>query len=186
MRFIKTRLLDFLKEDHTTNTDLILFHGSNNRKIYDRFYDNQFFTVNDYIASNYAYNFGGLMYKVKVSNLNPFELKSYDKRREPEKHDEMVELLRTLYNDHAAEYYEKRYFTPSPAYIFAEQGWDPIIDWCKKNGYDSLKFNDESFDTYVKDITYLIFDGSKPEITKVYNVDYNDESGQIEYTVKNH
>jgi hypothetical protein len=74
-KFIKTTLRKYLNENTINDNNLILFHGSNSRKIYDYLFDNQFYTVNDYIASNYAYNFGGLMYEVKVSNLKPFELK---------------------------------------------------------------------------------------------------------------
>ena len=88
---IRTIIREFSNENMTSDTDLILYHGSNNHKIYDKLFDNQFYTVNDYIASNYAYNFGGLVYEVKVSNLNPFELKGYHRFRESEKYDEMVE-----------------------------------------------------------------------------------------------
>ena len=168
---IRTIIREFSNEKITSDTDLILYHGSNNHKIYDKLFDNQFYTVNDYIASNYAYNFGGLMYEVKVSNLNPFELKGYHRFRESEKYDEMVDLLKTLYDDDVATRYENYYFTPSPSSTFYNYGWKPMIDWCKKNGYDSLKFYDESFDTFVQDITYLIFDGDKPKILSVYEVE---------------
>ena len=74
-QFIRTTIREFLNETQNNDSNLILYHGSNNRKIYNKFFNEQFYTVNDYIASNYAYNFGGLMYEVKVSNLKPFELK---------------------------------------------------------------------------------------------------------------
>jgi hypothetical protein len=170
-KFIKTTLRKYLNENTINDNNLILFHGSNSRKIYDYLFDNQFYTVNDYIASNYAYNFGGLMYEVKVSNLKPFELKSYHKIRDSEKYDEMVALLKTLYDDNVADNYENKYFTPSPSYTFGEYGWEPMIEWCKKMGYNSIKFYDESFDTFVQDITYLIFDGNKPKIINVYEVE---------------
>lgn len=168
-KHIKSAIRERLIEE--INSNLILYHGSNNRKIYDKFYDNQFYTVNDYIASNYAYNFGGLMYEVKVSDLKPFELKSYHITRESEKYNEMLDLLRTLYDDNVANNYEQRYFTPSPSSTFGGYGWKPIINWCKDNGYDSIKFHDESFDTFVRDITYLIFDGNKPKIINIYEVE---------------
>ena len=170
-QFIKTTIREFLNETQNNDSNLILYHGSNNRKIYNKFFNEQFYTVNDYIASNYAYNFGGLMYEVKVSNLKPFELKGYHIRRESERYNEMVDLLRTLYDDSVVNNYERRYFTPSPSSTFSEYGWTPLINWCKDNGYDSIKFYDESFDTFVRDITYLIFDGNKPKIIGVYEVE---------------
>jgi hypothetical protein len=96
-----------------------------------------------------------------------------------EKYNEMVDLLRTLYDDNVANNYERRYFTPSPSSTFSEYGWTPLINWCKDNGYDSIKFHDESFDTFVRDITYLIFDGNKPKIIGVYEVEDAVESNFI-------
>jgi len=126
---IKTTLREFLTESQSS---LILYHGSNNREIYDRFFDKQFFTINDYIASNYAYNFGGLMYEVKVNNLNPFELRGYNEIRESDKYNEMVNLLTELYDVNVAHNYKQKYFTPSPSSTFVEDGWNPLINWCKK------------------------------------------------------
>ena len=71
-QFIKTTIREFLNENKNNDSNLILYHGSNTQKIYDRFYDNQFYTLNEVIASTYAYNFNGLMYEVKVNKLNPF------------------------------------------------------------------------------------------------------------------
>src|SRR5690606_42058994 len=133
-------LKEFLNEGQNNDSNLTLYHGSNNRKPYNKFLNDQFYTVNDYIASTYAYNFGGLMYEVKVSKLKPFELKDYHINRESEKYNEMVDLLRTLYDDNVANNYEKRYFAPSPSSTFSEYGWSPLINWCKDNGYDSIKF----------------------------------------------
>jgi hypothetical protein len=161
----------YITESQNTDTNLILYHGSNNRKIFNNFFDDQFYTVNDYIASNYAYNFGGLMYEVKVNKLNAFELKGYNKLRESDKYNEMINLLTNLYDEGVAHFYERRYFSPSPSSTFGKYGWKPLIDWCKKNGFDSIKFQDESFDTFVRDITYLIFDGNKPKINSVYEVE---------------
>jgi len=181
--FIKKRLNEYFKLNESLNeisgnveANIILFHGSNNRKIYDKFYNNQFYTVNDYIASNYAYNFGGLMYEVKVRDLKPFVLEDYDIDRDNEKYNQMVNLLTTLYGKDVSNNYEKRYFSPSPSSTFGEKGWKPLINWCLENGYDSIKFHDESFDTFVNDISYLIFDGSKPEILNIYEVEEAVES----------
>ena len=49
--------------------------------------------------------------------------------------------------------------------------YDPLIKYAKENGYDSLKFWDESFDTFVKDWAYIIFDCSKVKIVEIYEVD---------------
>lgn len=179
-KIINKKIRKILKEnidlDTSQESNLVLLHGSNNQKIYDRFYDNQFYTTNDYIASNYAYNFGGIMYEVKIENLNSFELKSYHRKNEFEKFSKMVSLLKQLYDEDVSNNYENRYFTPSPSSTFGKYGWNPIIEWCKKNGYDSIKFYDESFDTFVRDVTYLIFDGNKPKIIGIYKVEKAVES----------
>ena len=162
------QMMGVIKESE--DKDLILYHGSNTTKIFDIFKDNQFYTENDYIASNYAYNFGGVMYKVSVDNLNSFDLKGYHEDKESEEHNMMTGLLMDLYGQNAVDYYKDYYFNPSPSVIFSEKGWSPIIEWAKDNGYDSIKFIDESFDTYVRGISYVIFDGNKPIITNVYDV----------------
>jgi hypothetical protein len=166
---IKTTIREFLNENLDSN--LTLYHGSNNTELYDKFHDNQFFTTNDYIASNYAYNFGGLFYEVKVNALKPFELLAYHKTRDAEKYEETIALLRELYDEDVVYNYEQHYFTPSPSVTFMQYGWAPIIEWSKKNGYDSLKFIDESFDTYVHDTTYLIFDGNKAKIQGIFDIE---------------
>lgn len=153
------------------DSNLVLWHGSNSRKLINNFYDNQFYTVNDYIASNYAYNFGGLLYEVKVASLNSFELNDYDKNRHPEKYTKMLSILKTVYGESVANRYENKYFSPSPSSTFGQQGWDPIIKYCKKIGHDSIKFTDESFDTLVHDVTYLIFNGNAPRILNIYEVE---------------
>ena len=162
------QMMGIIKEGKDRN--LKLYHGSSNTEIYDNFKDNQFFTPNDYIASNYAYNQGGLMYEVFVDSLNPFVLQGWDENRESEKHNEMTDILRNLYGENVVNHYKDYYFNPSPSVVFSEKGWEPIIEWAKDNGYDSLKFHDESYDTYVRDISYIIFDGNKPIIDKVYDV----------------
>ena len=156
--------------------DLILFHGSNNQKIITKFYDNQFYTVNDYVASTYAYNFNGLMYEVKVKNLNSFELIPYNRYKQKDEHDKMVTLLSNLYNENVGREYERNYLLPSASRNFGEYGWTPLIDWCKENGYNSIKLYDESYDVGISDITYIIFDGNKPKIINIYDVNEAIES----------
>ena len=168
-QIIKKVIREVLNEN--VYKDLILFHGSNDQKIITKFYDNQFYTENDYIASTYAYNFNGLMYEVKVKNLNSFELVPYNRYRQKDEHDKMVTLLSNLYNENVGREYERNYLTPSASRVFsAYGGWTPLIDWCKENGYDSIKFTDESFDVYIHGITYIIFDGNKPKINNIYEV----------------
>jgi hypothetical protein len=168
-RIIKETIREYLNEN--VYKDLILFHGSNDQKIITKFYDNQFYTVNDYVASTYAYNFNGLMYEVKVKNLNSFELRGYNVYRQKDEHDKMVTLLSNLYNENVGREYERNYLHPSPSWVFsAYGGWTPLIDWCKENGYDSIKLFDQSFDVYIIDTTYIIFDGNKPKITNIYEV----------------
>ena len=38
-QFIKTTIREFLNESSDNDSNLILYHGSNNRKIYNKFYD---------------------------------------------------------------------------------------------------------------------------------------------------
>lgn len=169
---IKTIIQEFLIE-HVTNNKLILYHGSNSTKIFNKILNNQFFSINDYLAASYAYNLNGLLYQVEINNLNYFELQSFDKHENPDKYEDMVVLLTTLYNKNIANNYIKRYFTPSPTYTFEDFGWQPIIDYCKEQGYNSIKFIDESFDKNVRDVSYLIFDGNKCKILNIYNIDDN-------------
>lgn len=159
-----------------TMSELTLLHGSGTRDIITKFNDNQFFTINDYIASNYAYNNGGYLYEVVISSLHPFELKSYHSVRQKEEHDKMITLLKNLYNEDVANHYERYYFTPSPSTTFGDIGYEPIISWAKKNGYDSLKFIDESYDTFIHDVCYIVFNGSSVQIKHIYDIDKHVES----------
>jgi hypothetical protein len=165
---IKKKLRKYLIENLSTN--MTLYHGSSDLKIFDRFYDNQFFTVNDYIASSYAYNLGGLMYEVEVPSLNSFNLKNYDKERNPDEYHNMVNLIKELYGDESAKKYERNYFHPSPATTFYPSDFEPMINWAKDNGYDSLMFIDESFDRHIRDTSYNIFDGNKVKIKSIFDV----------------
>ena len=167
---IKKTFAHMLKED--SQTSMTLYHGSDNQKIYDKFNDNTFFTVNDYIASNYAYNNGGFMYKVKVNINNSLELKgNYHnmETKEPGVYKFEYNLMKKLYGEEGLKYWLNRGFYPSPAYTF-NGDFTPIINWAKANGYDSIKFMDESSDKGVRDITYIIFDSNKVEIVDVYDV----------------
>jgi hypothetical protein len=160
-------------ENFNQNKSLILYHGSSSQKLFTQFNDYQFYTVNDYIASNYAYNLGGVIYEVEVSTLNPFKLDSGDMysnlKDRREQYEFMNNLLKELYDEDTVEYFNQRYFTPSPTSTF-NTDWKPIIEYAKKQGYDSLEFIDESFDTYVQDISYIIFDGKKVNIKAVYDI----------------
>lgn len=175
-KLISPLILNTLNEEQTSN--LILYHGSDSLKKYDRFLDNQFYSVNDYIASNYAENNGGLVYKVKVNKLKPFKLVgNYAmsggrgmKTEEPEQYKLEYNLISKLYGEQSLDLWLKRGFNPSPAYVFGGD-WTPIIKWARTNGYDSLQFIDESFDTFVRDVTYLIFKGSKVKILDVFPPD---------------
>jgi hypothetical protein len=183
---IKNNLKKFLNENSKEN-DLILYHGSDSKKIFKKFYDNQFFTVNDYIASSYAYNRNGFLYKVSVKKLNPFELESNYvklsgktmKDEKPDKYELISKLLKDFYGEEVLNNWIRYGFYPSPSYAFHfhEKGWTPIIDWAKKNGYDSFKFIDESLDTFIKDRSYMIFDGSIPKILEIFDIHEAFESG---------
>jgi hypothetical protein len=162
--------------NNKTERNLTLYHGSNTEEIIETFHDNQFFTANDYIANNYAYNWGGLIYEVKVNSLKPLFLKGNYKMfggrsmqtEEPEQYELEYNMVKKLYGDKALQSWLSRGFYPSPSYVFYNKGYEPVIEFAKKLGFDSLKFIDESFDTFVKDITYVIFNGRSVEIVKSY------------------
>lgn len=156
---------------------LILYHGSDEGKPFSKFNNDQFFTVNDYIACNYAENKGGLVYKVNVDKKylrNTLELKGNYLRLdgesmktiEPKQYELEYNLVKKLYGDSALGDWLKRGFYPSPAHVFSGD-YKPLINWAKNNGYDSIKFFDESFDTFVRDITYIIFNGNNIKIIDV-------------------
>ena len=179
--FVATTIREYLNEG-INNANLILYHGSNNHKLYDKFYDNQFFTVNDYIASNYAYNQGGLLYKVVVNKLNPLSLVE-----EPERMANIQgvfgkggpylsgsdyyirDIIEKLYGNDRVKLMAKYGMGGKLATIIGGD-FAPLIKWAKKQGYDSLKFYDESFDTFIQDVTYIVFDGDKPKITDIYDI----------------
>lgn len=178
--FIKKTILEYyLNEQKNSESGLTLYHGSSDSKPFKKFNDNGFFTVNDYIACNYAFNNGGLVYKVKVNSLkNVLELKGNYVRLggksmetlEPEQYKLEYNLVKKLYGDSALKYWLNRGFNPSPVYVFSGD-YEPIIKWAKDNGYDSIKFFDESFDTYVRDFTYIIFNGNNVKILDVTEPD---------------
>ncbi len=87
----------------------------------------------------------------------------------------MRELIGDLYDEHILDKFKQRGFDSSPSMLFTRKfgeapDYEPIIKYAKEHGYDSLRFIDESFDTYVRDTTYMIFDGSKVKITGVFDV----------------
>jgi len=177
-KFIATTIREYLNEQEIGGSGLILYHGSGEDKPFEKFNNNQFFTVNDYIACNYAENNGGLLYKVKTDIRKTLELKGNYvslggksmKTIEPEQYELEYSLVKKLYGDSALEHWLNHGFNPSPAHVF-NGDYTAIINWAKNNGYDSIKFFDESFDTFVRDITYIIFNGNNIKIIDVSEPD---------------
>ena len=171
---ISTTILEYLNEKEDTKTELILYHGSGENKPIQKFHNNQFYTINDYIACNYAENNGGLVYKVKASIKKTLELKGNYVRLggesmktiEPKQYNLEYDLIKKLYGNSALEFWTRHGFNPSPANVFSGD-YTPLINWAKENGYDSVKFFDESFDTFVRDITYIIFNGDDIKILEI-------------------
>ena len=91
--------------------------------------------------------------------------------KHPKRHEEMVELFKSLYDNVVADKYKKRGLYPSASNTISPYDFTPLIKWAKDNGYDSLKFMDESYDRSLTDMTYIIFDGNKPKICGVYDVE---------------
>ena len=186
----------FLKRNESSTTITKLFHGSNSLNIIKKFNDNQFFTTNDYIAMSYAYNGGGLYYEVEAS-LNPLIIKE-DYNRMPRTHSGhilsgtdsfILNLLGNLYGEKTVERYEKRGIPNSLSYLLQQEfgempNYTPLIEYAKKNGYNSLIFNDESFDTFVTGDGYIIFDGSDIEIKGIYDITEHFESRFVKEPIK--
>lgn len=180
-----TKLFEQLLKENDTN--LILFHGSSSQsKLFENFKDNQFFTTNDYIAHNYAYNQGGYLYETKVNSLNPFGV--FDNQERLTKRNGggyiagtdpfWIELLGKLYDKNTVEFYQSYGFSRGLGNL-TDNNPLPLCNYAKQRGYDSLKFVDESFDGFVRDMCYIIFDGHKPKIIAVYRVDWDDNEHKL-------
>ena len=186
------KYLKSFNENNSNETNLILFHGSSTNNIITDFHDNLFWTVNDYIAASYAYNLGGLMYEIKI-NLNPFIIEEkWDNLEKREgggviggTDQELIDLLDKLgYNK---EITTNGWTTENPIKLYQRialsrgfstvinNNFEPLIKYAKNLGYDSLKFRDEDYAAYIRDDTYIIFDGSKiKNIMDVYDVDWGE------------
>jgi hypothetical protein len=187
--------MKYLKNFYENNSNLItLYHGSDSMKPFKRFKDNQFFSEGDYVATTYAFNHGGLLYKVSA-NLNPFELIEDQKRMQNSRGeigkggpyimgtDFFIEdLILKLYDKESHEAFKKRGLYPGPGYILTDNNYLPLINYAKEKGFNSLKFWDESFDAGIKDICYIIFNGDDIKIDNIYEVDMpNERANEFSY-----
>jgi hypothetical protein len=186
--------MKYLKKFYENNSNLItLYHGSDSIKPFKRFKDNQFFSTGEYVASTYAYNNGGLLYKIEAI-LNPF-IFIEDQRRMQNSRGEIgkggpyymgtdffiADLILKLYDKESHEAFKKRGLYPSPAYILTDNNYLPLINYAKKRGFNSLKFWDESFDVGIRDECYIIFNGNDISIKSVYEVDMPTEENKFSY-----
>jgi hypothetical protein len=188
--------MKYLKKFYENNSNLItLYHGSDSMKPFKRFKDNQFFSEGDYVATTYAFNHGGLLYKVSA-NLNPFELIEDQKRMQNSRGeigkggpyimgtDFFIEdLILKLYDKESHEAFKKRGLYPGPGYILTDNNYLPLINYAKEKGFNSLKFWDESFDAGIRDICYIIFNGDDIKIDNIYEV-YMPNERANEFTIK--
>lgn len=184
-----------LFENYNQDGKLTLFHGSNTTDIFDRFKDNQFFTEEDYLPMTYAYNQGGYIYEVETDKLNPLVLLEVQNRMKNRRGEigkggpyisgsdyYILDLFKKLYSSNTVDYIKKHGFGGKIA-TSIDGDFKPLIEYAKSEGYDSLKFLDESFDTQSHDITYIIFDGSKVKVKHIYDIndefESNDSSDRI-------
>lgn len=144
---------------------ITMYHGSGTKADIKQFYDNQFFTPNDYIAENYAENQDGKTHKVYISTKNPLEISENKDRMDryngilvSGSDKKMIELLNNLYGGNAVKLYKGYGLTKGLGNI-VEGNFEPLIKYAKENGFDSLKFKDVSFDQLISADTYLVFDG---------------------------
>jgi hypothetical protein len=171
-----------------SESNLILFHGSSTDKPITTIYDNQFYTAVDTIAASYAFNKGGLLYKVSVSKLNPFEIKEDDNRMTRLNSGPLLsgsdkfwyDIFYELYGKNTADYFSEVGFVYGLGKV-VNGDVGPLIKLAKSKGYDSLKFMDESFDVSIVGMSYVIFDGSKAKIKNVYEIDMTKDGYAFTY-----
>lgn len=143
---------------------ITLYHGSGDEEIYASLNSNQFYSANDYIGENYAQNRGGYLYEVEA-NLNPLVMLDVAHTEEF-----YTELFGKLYDEFAVRRY-KNYGLNYVTFTFiVDQDYGPISEYAKSKGFNSIKFWDESFDGNVRDVSYMVFDGSSVQIKQVYDV----------------
>jgi hypothetical protein len=178
--------MKYLKKFYENNL-ITLYHGSDSIKPFKRFKDNQFFSEGNYVAATYAYNHGGLLYKISA-NLNTFEFMENQSRMENFKGeigkggpyilgtDYFIDnLVNELYGKEASDRYKERGLYPGPGYTLTDNNYIPLIEYAKSKNFNSLKFWDESFDVGIRDICYIIFNGDDIKIDSIYEVDIPDE-----------
>ena len=179
--------------NENTSNIITLYHGSDSMKPFNTFKDNQFFSTGEYVASTYAFNHGGLLYKIEAS-LNPFIFIEDQKRMQNSRGEIgkggpyymgtdffIADLILKLYDMESHEAFKKRGLYPSPAYILTDNNYLPLINYAKERGFNSLKFWDESFDVGIRDECYIIFDGNDISIKSVYEVDMPTEENKFSY-----
>ncbi len=162
--------------------NLILYHGSNTIHEIQKFKNNTYWTINDYIAATYAYNHGGLMYETKIS-LNPFIIEQKSENLEEcypggprmgGTDKELINLFNKLGYVAAVDLYKQLGDSKGISHLI-NGNFQPFIEYAKSlnKGYDSLKFKDEAFDAggIVSD-TYIIFDGVQIEIIDIFEIDW--------------
>jgi hypothetical protein len=185
-------VLKYLKESLTENNhrcDIelrtferarqLLYHGSSDGSAFSKFKDYCFFTENDYIAETYGD--GGLVYFCEVHNIYAMDLTvencQLDKKgfRISGSDDELIKLFSYLYGDNGVNLY-KKYGTTVLSRILnhvdpdnPNTGFKKLIAFAKDYGYNSLKFNDESFDVQMRAPSYVIFNGDDVDIISYHN-----------------
>ena len=130
---------------------LVVYHGSGAIENIRSFYDDQFFTSNDYIAQSYAENMGGKVYEVYLKITNPLDF-TIDCKLDREK------IIQEVYGINSIQYKNFERYSDGYGLGNALQGdFSKLIKYAKQHGYDGIKFTDSSFDNQIFDITYIVF-----------------------------
>lgn len=175
-------ILKIIKEElENISSNNIYYHGSETTKIIKNFNKNLWITQNETIAASYAYNKGGYCYEFKLKKpLNYFEIKEKPENQERSNNGKgflisgsdkvLYKLFYNLYGKDSAEFYKNKGVSMGLGNIINNNP-EPIVNYVKKLGYNSIKFKDIDFSHRITDYTYIIFDTSILEVINIYDID---------------
>jgi chaperonin cofactor prefoldin len=157
-----------------SESNLILDHGADDK--YTSLKDNTFLCESgSYVPKNYAENVGGYIITCKVDSLkvldicndNSGRLQEYRGMKISGSDPLMYSFLAHVISEDVAERYKKKGLRVFSRVLNDNTDLNRLISYAKSKGCDALKFMDESFDTYIQDITYVVFDGDKLNVIKI-------------------
>jgi hypothetical protein len=169
-----------------TETNLVLDHGADGK--YTQLKDNTYLCEQgSYVPNNYAENVGGYIITCKVTKLTVLDL-SYENRENLKQQPggfkisgtdpEMFKFINEVISGEGAEKYQKYGLGVFSKILGGMRDLGKLVAYAKSIGCDALKFRDESFDTYIQDNTYVVFDGNKLDVVSITDPE-TDETWQV-------